>query len=121
MTDITQILVEEINHNDEIMRNFFNDVSAVSFVYGLNKRNIPSEKVGEPNTNLGIQYGFHTTKDFANTPGVQNLLNPIKNFEMANATDNTYPHSFNMEQIIPLLFTKIKEIEERLDIAGIAK
>ena len=87
------------------------------FKYSLNKRSEPGEHVGIENTNLGIQYGFHITKEFANMPGVQNLLNPIKNFEMTD--DDIYPRGFDMEQIIPLLFTKIKEIEKRLDNAGI--
>lgn len=105
MANIEQIDVQDIDPiKDEIMIRFFNDISAVSFKYSLNK-------------NLGIQYGFHITKEFADMPGVQNLLNPIKNFEMTD--DDIYPRGFDMEQIIPLLFTKIKEIEKRLDKAGI--
>ena len=118
MANIEQIDVQDIDPiKDEIMIRFFNDISAVSFKYSLNKRSEPGEHVGIENTNLGIQYGFHITKEFANMPGVQNLLNPIKNFEMTD--DDIYPRGFDMEQIIPLLFTKIKEIEKRLDKAGI--
>lgn len=120
MANIEQIDVQVIDPiKDKIMIHFFNDISAVSFKYSLNKRSEPSKMVGMQNTNLGIQYGFHITQEFANMPGVQNLLNPIKNFEMTDANDDIYPRSFDMEQIIPLLFTKIKEIEKRLDKAGI--